>query len=102
MLMPIARAVTRHRQAEHTVVRAVSVTAAAAAGQGNTRSPSLNGAAPTCRQINHSTVTVAARRRNDSPRRRAAGPIPAEGECADVTQGETGAPGTQVNRRGKM
>src|SRR5437868_1820514 len=73
MPMPSARATTRHRQAEHTVVRAVSVTAATTACQVTARSPSLNGTAPTCRPRNHSTVTPAARRSNDGPKRRTAG-----------------------------
>src|SRR5205814_1136075 len=67
MPTPSARATTRHRQAEHTVVRAVSVTAATTAGQVTARSPSLNGAAPTCRARNHSTVTPPASRSNGAP-----------------------------------
>src|SRR6185312_7931544 len=73
MPTPRARATTRQRQAEHTVVRAVSVTAATTAGQVTARSPSSNGAAPTSRTRNHSTVTPAARRSNDGPKRRTAG-----------------------------
>src|SRR5690242_16919179 len=85
MPTPSARATTRHRQAEHTVVRAVSVTAATTAGQLTARSPSLNGAAPTCRPRNHSTVTPPARRSNDGPKRRAAGPILAGTEYKPAT-----------------
>src|SRR5262245_12445343 len=98
--MPSALATTRQRQAEHTVVRAVITTAAATAGQVTARSPSLNGAAPTCRQRNHSTVTAAARRRNNSPNRRTAGPIPAGAgtECWGATPGYTDRPGTSFNR----
>ena len=47
MSTPRARATTRHRHAEHTVVKAVSVTAATTACQVTARSPSSNGAAPT-------------------------------------------------------
>src|SRR6185437_12405573 len=85
MSTPSARATTRHRQAEHTVVRTVSVTAATIAGQVTARSPSLNGAAPTCRQRNHSTVTPAAKRSNEGPKRRTAGPIPAGTEYKPAT-----------------
>src|SRR5215472_3545756 len=85
MPTPSARATTRHRQAEHTVVRTVSVTAATTAGQVAARSPSLKGAAPTCRARNHSTVTPAAKRSNGGPKRRAAGPIPAETEYKPAT-----------------
>src|ERR1700691_4304875 len=85
MSTPSARATTRHRQAEHTVVRTVSVTAATTACQVTARSPSLNGAAPTCRARNHSTVTPAARRSNDGPKRRTAGPIPAGTEYRPTT-----------------
>jgi hypothetical protein len=67
MPMPSAWAATRHRQVEHTVVRAVSVTAARTPGQVIARSPSWNGAVPTCRQRNHSTVTAAAKRSNRKP-----------------------------------
>src|SRR5260370_40193990 len=96
MPTPSARATTRHRQAEHTVVRAVSVTAATTAGQVTACSPSLNGAAPTCRQRNHSTVTPAARRRNDGPKRRTAGPSPAGTEDKPATLGYTGRQGHKV------
>src|SRR5712671_5288118 len=85
MPTPSARATTRHRQAEHTVVRTVSVTAATTACQVTARSPSLNGAAPTCRPRNHSTVTPATRRSNDGPKRRTAGPIPTRTECRNAT-----------------
>src|SRR5437764_1731165 len=85
MSAPSARATTRHRQAEHTVVRAVSVTAATTAGQVTARSPSLNGAAPTCRARNHSTVTPTASRSNGGPKRRTAGPIPAGTEYKPAT-----------------
>src|SRR5262249_23745523 len=85
MPTPSARATTRHRQAEHTVVRTVSVTAATTACQGTARSPSVNGAAPTCRPRNHSTVTPAARRSNDGPKRRTAGPMPAGTEYKPAT-----------------
>src|SRR5690348_8135692 len=92
MPTPSARATTRHRQAEHTVVRAVSVTAATTAGQVTARSPSLNGAAPTCRQRNHSMVRPTARRSNEGPKRRTAGPIPAGTEYKPAT------PGTRADR----
>ena len=85
MPAPSAPATTRHRQAEHTVVRAVSVTAASTACQVTARSPSPNGAAPTSRTRNHSTATPAARRSNDGPKRRTAGPIPAGTEYKDAT-----------------
>jgi hypothetical protein len=87
--MPSARATTRHRQAEHTVVRAVSVTAAATAGQVTARRPSSNGAAPTSRTRNHSTVTPAARRANNGPNRRTARPNPTATECTDATHSYT-------------
>src|SRR5260370_24825535 len=90
MSTPSARATTRHRQAEHTVVRAVRVTAATTACQVTARSPSSNGAAPTRRTRNHSTVTPTARRSNDEPKRRTAGPIPAGPERGNVTPGYTG------------
>src|ERR1700729_1923849 len=90
MLTPSARATTRHRQAEHTVVRTVSVTAATTACQVTARSPSLNGAAPTCRARNQSTVTPPARRSNDGPKRRTAGPIPAGTEYEPITPGYNG------------
>src|ERR1051326_8421483 len=73
MPAPSARATTHHRHAEHTVVRAVSVTAARIAGQVTARSPSMNGPVPTFRQRNHRTVTAAARRSSAGPNRRAAG-----------------------------
>src|SRR6478609_6138903 len=92
MSTPSARATTRHRQAEHTVVRAVSVTVATTACQVTARSPSSNGAAPTCRPRNHSTVTPAARRSNDGPKRRTAGPIRA---------GTDFKPATPVTRAGR-
>src|SRR5215469_5601090 len=85
MSTPSARATTRHRHAEHTVVRAVSVTAAATACQVTARSPSWNGAAPTWRTRNHSTVTPAARRSDDGPKRRTAGPIQAGTERRNTT-----------------
>src|SRR5215831_4686129 len=85
MPTPSARATTRHRQAEHTVVNTVSVTAATTACQVTARNPSLNGAAPTCRPRNHSTVTPAASRSNDGPQRRTAGPIPAGTEYKPAT-----------------
>ena len=81
---PSARATIRHRQAEHAVVRTVSVTAARTAGQVTALSPSRNGAAPACRPRRHSTVTPAARRSADGPKRRTAGPIPAGKECANA------------------
>src|SRR5262245_38228845 len=93
-----ARATTRHRQAEHTVVRAVSMTAATTAGQVTARSPSLNGAAPTCRPRNHSTVTPTARRSNDGPKRRTAGPISAGTEYKPATTGYTARLDTEFNR----
>src|SRR5215470_8512261 len=80
-----ARATTRHRQAEHTVVRTVSVTAATTACQVTARSPSSNGAAPTCRPRNDSTVTPAATRSDEGPKRRTAGPIPTRTECRNAT-----------------
>src|SRR5258707_12069195 len=98
MPMPSARATTRHRQAEHTVVRAMSVTAATTACQVTARSPSSNGAAPTCRTRNHSTVTPAARRSNSRPNRRTAGPIPTGSECRGATPGYTGRADTWFNR----
>src|SRR5690242_14160026 len=85
MPAPRARATTRHRQAEHTVVRAVSVTAAATPGQVTARRPFSNGAAPTRHPRNHSTVTPAASRSSSGPKRRAAGPIPAGAECRGAT-----------------
>ena len=85
MSVPSARATTCHRQAEHIVVRAVSVTAATTPCQVTARSPSSNGAAPSSRPRNHSTVTPATRRSNDGPKRRTAGPIPAGTEYKDVT-----------------
>src|SRR5713101_2881818 len=96
--MPSARATTRHRQAEHTVARAMSVTAATTACQVTARSPSSNGAAPTCRTRNHSTVTPAARRSNSRPNRRTAGPIPTGSECGGATPGYTGRADTWFNR----
>src|SRR5437762_13344991 len=98
MSTPSARATTRQRQAEHTVVRTVSVTAATTACQVTARSPSLNGAAPTSRQRNHSTVTPAARRSNEGPKRRTAGPITGGTEREPDTPGDTGRPGTWFNR----
>src|SRR5580704_17445737 len=89
MPMPSAWAATRHRQAEHTVVRAVSVTAATTAGQVTARSPSLNGTVPTSRQRNHSTVTVAATRSNGKPRRRSARPIRTGSEYIQAIVGNT-------------
>src|ERR1700683_3892305 len=85
MPTPSARATTRHRQAEQTVVKAVSVTAAKTACQVTARSPSSNGAAPTSRTRNHSTATPAASRSSDGPKRRTAGPIPAGTECRNAT-----------------
>src|ERR1700722_9767428 len=85
MSVPSAGATTFHRQAEQMVVRAVSVTAATTPCQVTARSPSSNGAAPNSRPRNHSTVTPAARRSNDEPKRRAAGPIRAGTEHKDVT-----------------
>ena len=90
MPTPSARATTCHLQAEQTVVRAVSVTAATTAGQVIARTPSLNGAAPTCRQRNHSTMTPAAGRSNGRPNRRAAGPTLTVTECGEVTPGYPG------------
>src|ERR1700733_4121822 len=86
MPTPRARATTRHRQAEHTVVRAESMTAATTACQVTARSPSLTAPAPICRPRNHRTVTPAARRSNDGPKRRTAGPIPAGTECRNATR----------------
>src|SRR5579863_1145069 len=80
MSTPSAWATTRHRQAEHTVVKAVSVTAAPTACQVTERSPSSNGAAPTRRTRNHSTTTPAAKRSNDRPKRRTLGT-----ECRNAT-----------------
>src|SRR5215467_7743582 len=94
MPTPRARATTRQRHAEHTVVRAVSVTAATTAGQVTARSPSLNGAVPTWRQRNHSTVTAAPRRSNGKPKRRTAGPILIGTEYSDATPGYTDRPDT--------
>src|SRR5690349_4187305 len=85
MPAPRARATTRHRQAEHTVVRAVSVTAATTPGQVTARSPFSNGAAPTRHPRSHSTVTAAASRSSRGPKRRAAGPTPAGTECRGAT-----------------
>src|ERR1700691_2301714 len=85
MSTPSALATTRHRQAEHIVVRAVSVTAATTARQVTARSPSSSGVAPTCRTRNHSTATPTARRSKDGPTRRTAGPIPAGTECRNAT-----------------
>src|SRR6201994_2059442 len=85
MSVPSARATTCHRQAEHRVVRAVSVTVAATPCQVTARSPSSNGAAPNSRPRNHSTVTPAARRSDNGPKRRMAGPIRAGTEYKDVT-----------------
>ena len=94
MPTPSARATTRHRQADHTVVRTVSVTAPATAGQVTARSPSVNGPVPTCRQRNHSTVPPAARRSNAGPNRRTAGPAPTGEERAGGHTGYTGRPDT--------
>src|SRR5580698_217919 len=85
MPAPSARATTCHRQAEHTVVRAVSVTAATTACQVTARNPSSNGAAPNSRPRNHSTVTPATRRSNEGPKRRTAGPIRSGAGYKDVT-----------------
>src|SRR5271155_5500842 len=86
MSAPSARATTRHRQAEPTVVRTVSVTAATTACQVTARSPSSNGAAPSSRPRNHSTATPAARRSSDGPKRRTAGRILRAGtEYKDLT-----------------
>src|SRR5215467_3212642 len=100
MLAPSARAATRHRQAEHTVVRTVSVTAPATAGQVTARSPSLNGPAPTCRQRNHSTVTPPAVRSSAGPDRRTAGPAPAGNKRTEAITVYTGRPGGQFSRTG--
>src|SRR5580704_11684629 len=95
MLMPSARATTRHRQAEHTVVKAVSVTAATTAGQVTARRPSSNGAAPTSRSRNQRTVTAAATRSNGKPRRRTTGLIPTGTgtECWRATPAYNGSAG---------
>src|ERR1700753_4118302 len=85
MSAPSARSPTCHRQAQHSVVRAVRVTAATTPGQVTARSPSSNGAAPSSRPRNHKTVTPAARRSDGGPNRRAAGPIRAGTEYTDVT-----------------
>src|SRR5262249_36504344 len=94
MPAPSARATTRHRQAEHTVVRTVSVTAPATAGQVTARTPSRNGPAPTCRQRNHSTVPPPARRSNAGPNRRRAG-----GRAAGPAPAETARTGATTNTR---
>src|ERR1700722_417529 len=100
MSTPSARATTRHRQAENTVVRTVSVTAAKTACQVTARSPSLNGAAPTCRARNQSTATPPARRSSDGPKRRTAGPIPAGTEYEPITPGYNGPAGHIVQPSG--
>src|SRR5260221_1144441 len=76
----------------------MSVTAATTACQVTARSPSSNGAAPTCRTRNHSTVTPAAGRRNSTPNRRPAGPIPAGSECGGATPGYRGRADTWFSR----
>src|SRR5271167_1187087 len=85
MSAPSARATTCHRQAEHTVVAAVSVTRTATPCQVTARSPASNGAAPNLRPRNHSTATAATRRSNDGPKRRTTGPIRAGAEYENVT-----------------
>ena len=48
---------------------------------GDRAQPVLERRRAPCRPRNHSTVTPAARRSNDGPKRRTAGPIPAGTEC---------------------
>src|SRR5262245_20408489 len=97
MRMPSARATTRHRHAEHTVVRAVSAAAATTAGQVTARRPFSNGAAPTSRTRKPSTVTPAVRRSRNGPNRRTARPNPTATEFMDATRGYTGPLDTLFN-----
>jgi len=68
--------------------------AASTAGQVTARSPFSNGAAPTCRQRNHSTQPPAATRSNGGLKRRMAGPTPAGTESKPATPDYTDWPGT--------